>query len=496
MSTADTAPTRSAAIVVPMSALAASLAVGWGAVQGVMLPRGPFTAVEAIATAAVSASVGLAAGWLTRSRLAPLLAPLLFVVAFEAARWAWLGAYAIWPKPSTYGLVMLVTGRGVHGVFTLLPLALGALFGLVSLGGAARRRDAAAWAGRIVGAGGLAVLLFACSAIIAPARTAPVLGPDGHELPGSIAELTTVPVNGHDLSLLIRGRDESAPVVLFLAGGPGGSELGAMTADLSLEQHAVVVTWDQRGAGKSYAELDPVSTLTLDGAVADTIAVTEHLRARFGVEKVYLVGQSWGTLLGVLAAKERPDLYHAFVGTGQMVNLPETDRRFYDDTLAWARATGRDDLERSLVRNGPPPYEDLFAYEDALSHEHKVYPYDHSPNAEGPSGFSEHVFAAEYTPLERIHNLAAMLDTFAVLYPQLQDVDLCRDAATLDVPVVLIQGRHEAPGRAEPARDWFDDLRAPSKEWIELATSGHRPIFQQPGEFARAFAERVLTAGS
>jgi pimeloyl-ACP methyl ester carboxylesterase len=495
MSTADTAPTRSAAIVVPMSALAASLAVGWGVVQGVMLPRGPFTAVEAIATAAASASVGLAAGRLTRSRLAPLLAPLLFAVAFEAARWTSLGAYAIWPKPSTYGLVMLVTGRGVHGVFTLLPLALGALFGLVSLGGAARRRDAAAWAGRIVGAGGLAVLLFACSAIVAPARTAPVLGPDGHELPGSITELTTVPVNGHDLSLLIRGRDESAPVVLFLAGGPGGSELGAMTADLSLEQHAVVVTWDQRGAGKSYAELDPVSTLTLDGAVADTIAVTEHLRARFGVDKVYLVGQSWGTLLGVLAAKERPDLYHAFVGTGQMVNLPETDRRFYDDTLAWARATGRDDLERSLVRNGPPPYEDLFAYEDALSHEHKVYPYDHSPNAEGPSGFSEHVFAVEYTPLERIHNLAAMLDTFEVLYPQLQDVDLRRDAATLDVPVVLIQGRHEAPGRAEPARDWFDDLRAPSKEWIELATSGHRPIFQQPGEFARAFAERVLTAG-
>jgi pimeloyl-ACP methyl ester carboxylesterase len=58
----------------------------------------------------------------------------------------------------------------------------------------------------------------------------------------------------------------------------------------------------------------------------------------------------------------------------------------------------------------------------------------------------------------------------------------------------LIQGRHEAPGRAEPAREWFDALRAPSKEWVELDTSGHRPIFQQPGEFARAFAEKVLTA--
>ena len=494
MYTTAAASARSAAVAVPMTALAVALAVGWGVVQGVLLPRGPFTAPSAIAATVTSVAVGLGIGWLSTSRWAPLLAPTLFVVAFEATRWATLGEAAIWPRPSTYGLVMLVTGRGVHGVFTVVPLALGALFALVATGDGLRRRDAAAWAGRIVGAGGLAVVLFACSAIVAPARTAPVLGPDGHRLPGSIAELTTVPVNGHDLALLIRGRDETAPVVLFLAGGPGGSELGAMTADLSLEQHAVVVTWDQRGAGKSYAELDPVSTLTLEGAVADTIAVTEHLRARFGVEKVYLVGQSWGTLLGVLVAKERPDLYHAFVGTGQMVNLPETDRRFYDDTLAWARATGRDDLERDLVRNGPPPYEDLFAYEDALSHEHKVYPYDHSRNAEGQAGFSEHVFAAEYTPLERVHNLAAMLDTFAVLYPQLQDVDLRRDAAALDVPVVLIQGRHEAPGRADPAREWFDALQAPSKEWVELDTSGHRPIFQQPGEFARAFAEKVLTA--
>ncbi|MBK7820028.1 MAG: alpha/beta hydrolase [Tessaracoccus sp.] len=486
------APSRSAAVAIPMSALAAALAVGWGVIQGVLLPRGPFTAVEAIVTASLSASIGLAAGWLSKSRLAVPLTPLLFAVAFEAARWATLGAYAIWPKQSTYGLVMLVTGRGVHGVFTLLPLALGALFGLVSLGAAARRRDAAAWAGRIVGAGGLAVLLFVCAVIMAPARTAPIVGADGHELPGSIAELTTVPANGHELALLIRGRSTSAPVVLFLAGGPGGSEMGAMTADVSLEQHAIVATWDQRGAGKSYAELDPVSTLTLEGAVADTIAVTEYLRSRFGVEKVYLVGQSWGTLLGVLAAKERPDLYHAFVGTGQMVSIPETDRRFYDDTLAWARATGRDDLERDLVRNGPPPYADLFSYEDALAHEHKVYPYDHSRGAEGQGGFSEHLFAQEYTPLERVHNLAAFLDTFAVLYPQLQDIDLRRDAAALDVPVVLIQGRNEAPGRAEPAREWFDALRAPSKEWIELDVSGHRPIFQQPGEFARAFAEKVL----
>ena len=157
---------------------------------------------------------------------------------------------------------------------------------------------------------------------------------------GGIAELTSVPIGGHQQALMIRGRSSEAPVLLHLAGGPGGTDLGAMRADTALEQTFVVVTWEQRGVGKSYAALDPVETLTLDGMVADTIELSEYLSTRFDEERIYLTGNSWGATLGVLAVQQRPDLYHAFVGTGQMVSQRATDIMFWEDTLAWAESTG------------------------------------------------------------------------------------------------------------------------------------------------------------
>ena len=203
------------------------------------------------------------------------------------------------------------------------------------------------------------------------------------------------------------------PVLLFLAGGPGGTEMGAMRRHgQALEQDFVVATFDQRGAGKSYDNLAPTSTLMLGRAVRDTIEVTNYLRERFDQDKIYVVGNSWGSILGVLAAQQHPELYRAFVGTGQMVSPRETDRVFYEDTLAWARRTGDTGLVPKLTASGPPPYTNILDYEPALSHEHEVYPYDHSRNSEGAGGFSENLFVEEYGLLEQVHDLGAFLDVF------------------------------------------------------------------------------------
>ena len=237
---------------------------------------------------------------------------------------------------------------------------------------------------------------------------------------------------------MIRGHSVQNPVLLFLAGGPGGSEMGAMRNHLpGLEQRFTVVTWDQRGTGRSYDELDPSGTYTLASAVDDTIAVTNHLRDRFGQDRIYLLGQSWGSTLGVLAVQQHPELYGAFIGTGQMVSQLATDTIFYNDTLDWARTTGDTDLAADLVHIGPPPYDRMLDYETALSSEHEVYPYDHAANSEGEGGFSENFFVPEYSLIDQVHLLGAFMDTFSVLYPQLQDIDFRRTATDFDDPDVL-----------------------------------------------------------
>jgi proline iminopeptidase len=478
---------------------AVMLPVLWGAIAGWWTPRGPLDTGEALLSIVVSAAIGGIAGHAWRSRWALLVSPALFMGAVELARLGVDGPTVDRPAFSTYGLMAFAVGRGFHALVSLAPMVLGAAIGFGSGRSAdAHRRPRTGWARatRRVAVGVAAVGLIACSiALVRPARTDAIVDEAGRGIEGSIAELTTVDVNGHELSVLIRGHSVDDPVLLFLAGGPGGSEMGAMRNHLEdLERHFIVVTWDQRGTGKSYAALDPTDTLTLDGAVDDTVAVTNILRERFGQDRVLLVGQSWGSTLGVLAAQRHPELYSGFVGVGQMVSQLATDRIFYDDTLAWARRHGNDGLVAELVKIGPPPYTRMLDYETALSYEHEVYPYDHSANSEGEGGFSENLLVEEYTLVEQVHLLAAFMDTFSVMYPQLQDIDFRTQVSRLDVPVFFVQGAHEARGRAVPFDEWFTLLDAPSKGVVTFDTSGHRPMFEQPDEFVAYMVDTVLPA--
>lgn len=473
--------------------LALLAAGGYGLLAAWWTPRGPLSSFEGLTAMALGLLVGLVAGVLLRSRWAMVMAPVAFAVVFELARFGVSGPTVDGIHlGSTYGIMAFVVGRGLHGLLTILPMVLGAALGAAWT----RRRLSYARAHRgLLGGLGLwlrrgvavvtAVSLVALAAFVArPATTDPIVDASGQTVAGSVAELTRVKIGGHDLSLLIRGRSIENPVLLFLAGGPGGSELGAMRRhSAALEDDFVVVNLDQRGTGKSYDQLDPTATLTLDRAVADAIEVTDYLRDRFGQDKVYLVGQSWGTILGVLAAQRRPELFSALVGVGQMVDPVETDRVYYRDTLTWARESGNTDLVDTLTANGPPPYTTMLDYESALSNEHEVYPYSHAGNSEGAGGMGENIFVGEYTLLEQLHIFGGFMDTFSVLYPQIQDADFRTQATSLDVPVYLAQGANETPGRAGPAQQWFDLLDAPSKQLVIFDTSGHRPLWEQPAQF-------------
>ncbi len=134
----------------------------------------------------------------------------------------------------------------------------------------------------------------------------------------------------------------------------------------------------------------------------------------------------------------------------------------------------------------------MLDYETALSHEHAVYPYDHTGNSEGEGGFSENILAPEYTFTDQVHLLGAFMDTFAVLYPQLQDTDFRKTAVPLDVPVFFVLGAHEARGRVEPFREWVSVLAAPGVEVVEFENSGHRPLFEEPGKFVAYMRDTVL----
>jgi proline iminopeptidase len=485
-------------VAVAMAVVTAGM---FGLAGGWWTPRGPITTSEAVTTIGLSLLVGTVVGMVMRSRWAILLAPVTFAALFELARMRTDGPIVDGIHPgSLYGIVTVVLGRGIHALLALLPMLLGTTLGAA----AARHLDrghqrarqpirTGRWVRRAVTVLAILGVVTLTAALARPARTAAIVGADGKPVAGSVTELARVQIGDHDLAVLIRGTNAANPVLLFLAGGPGGTEMGAMRRHgQGLEQDFVVATFDQRGTGKSYDNLEPTSTLTLAQAVRDTVEITNYLRGRFHHDKIYIVGNSWGTILGVLAVQQHPELYHAFVGSGQMVSPRETDRIFYRDTLAWARRTDNTALVDTLTTSGPPPYGKVLDYEAALTLADQVYPYDHSGNDEGAGGFSENLFVEEYTLLEQVHILPAFLDVFAVLYPQLQDIDFRTDVPKLDVPVYLVQGRHELPGRAVLADQWFQTLDASTKKMVVFDTAGHRALFERPDLFHQMMTETVL----
>lgn len=463
--------------------LAAVAAAGVALVLVSLMPRGPISTADAFLTVGVGLLVGFLSSVSTGSRWSLLLTPVVLCLTYEMGRLALEGPTVDGIHlDSSYGVIAFVVGRGLHGFLLVLPMILGGMLGLWQANRLGHPSTPHTGVGGWVGIVILAVVLGLSAVQLArQASTAPILGPDGQPLPGSVAELATLTIGGEEQAVLIRGRSTDSSVLLYLAGGPGGTDIGAMRGDVGLEEEFVVATWDQRGVGKSYSALNPVDEMTVDQLVSDTIELTNYLRARFDEEKIYVVGNSWGSALGVMAIGRHPELYHAFVGVGQMVSMRETDVMFWEDSLRWAEETANTSLAGQLTANGPPPYENILAYEPAVSHEHDWNAY---PGLDVSNEMPSILFVPEYTWMERFNGFRSFLDTFAVMYPQLQDLDFRVDVSELEVPVYIVLGQHEARGRATLANEWFNMLDAPTKEKVVFQGAGHRAHFDQPQAFA------------
>ena len=159
----------------------------------------------------------------------------------------------------------------------------------------------------------------------------------------------------HDENL-VRGEDRRNPVLLYVHGGPGSAHLPiARRYSDELEKHFVVVHWDQRGAGASCNGVD-WDTVTREQIVRDTIELSARLAEEFGGgrTKIFLLGHSWGSLVGALAVQRRPDLYYAYVGTGQLVHRDRQETLSLEWVIDQARRDGNARALAELATLHPP----------------------------------------------------------------------------------------------------------------------------------------------
>jgi pimeloyl-ACP methyl ester carboxylesterase len=374
------------------------------------------------------------------------------------------------------------------------PLWVGLVLVEIALIVAAFRLSPPGFAWLIILLGTALVSVLAVAASQRFAATPPILGADGKPLPGSIAVLEQVELNGSQQWISIRGTSANQPVLLFLAGGPGGSQLAATRKRLeALEAHAVVVNWEQPGAGKSFDAL-PQAQMTPERYINDGLALTRYLRQRFGQEKIYVVGESWGSALAVWMAQREPQFFHAVVGAGQMVDFAQTDLDCYTTALQIARARGDTAKIAQLEAQGPPPYRsDTLMANEANFLLYLSAAMSANPAITGP-GYDTigDIGSPEYGLYDKINYVRGTLTTYTTMWPQLWGLDLRKQTPRLEVPVYILEGRHDLNASPYLAEDYYNQLVAPHKELIWFEHSGHSLWIDEGERFVDVLVNQVV----
>lgn len=308
--------------------------------------------------------------------------------------------------------------------------------------------------------------------------------------PNGIETLEAIELGGAEQWILIRGEDRTKPVLLWLHGGPGQPTMMlAHRHDRELVKQFVVVHWDQRGAGKSYSAALRPEELTPEQLIADTHALTLQLRERFGTAKIYLIGHSWGSALGALTAARHPELFHAYIGVGQAVSIPEGYKLVYPALLERARAAGNQDALRELEALGPPPYTTIEQLSVIGSW---MAAFGGLAQQPGRSLLEEALLSPAYSLSDVVSYAQGASFSVNAMLDDLDGVNLLTQAPRLDVPVYIFQGRHDLASPSALAERYFAALEAPrGKTLIWFEESAHTPPWEQPAQFNQAMQQML-----
>jgi pimeloyl-ACP methyl ester carboxylesterase len=305
--------------------------------------------------------------------------------------------------------------------------------------------------------------------------------------------LEEVNLGGIDQWILIRAQDPSKPVLLFLHGGPGASPMPwiDMFQPVELEENFVVVHWDQRGAGKSYDPALTLEDLRAEKLIGDTLELTNLLRERFGQEKIFLTGHSWGSALGFVTIQVDSSPFHAFIASSERVHWKRSHQIAFD----WVK-------EQATEQHTAPVLEQIASMEpfdiDNETHVELVYKSldlfgggdIHAPGlwnemlAYAMEGKSPYYTEDEVqTYIAGIQITQAAVEPFAVTY------DLFQDYPRSDIPVHFLQGEYDYNTPEILSREYYEALEAPAKSYTVIEGAAHSMMYEKPHIWAEALID-------
>lgn len=304
-----------------------------------------------------------------------------------------------------------------------------------------------------------------------------------------------VEINGAKQGMFLQSENTDNPVLLFLHGGPGSPEIAFNQKHPSgLEKLFTVCWWEQRGSGISYNRKITPQEMTIEQMIADAIAVTQYLRKRFGKEKVYVMGHSWGSVLGVLTVQRQPELFYAYIGIGQVAQQDKSER------LAYAFM-----LEEFSKQNNQKMVNKFKKYPinegGAISNQYLVV------RSTGMNQLGIGVMRCMTSMRDSVaivlgyqgYTLAekfkfAMGNSFCLKYmwDNVLQLDLLKQVPKLEIPVYIFQGKYDYQVSYVVAKEFAIALNAPIKGFYTFEHSAHSPCFEEAEKMRNILRVDVL----
>jgi pimeloyl-ACP methyl ester carboxylesterase len=340
-----------------------------------------------------------------------------------------------------------------------------------------------------------AIILLGIMLFLSQGRPAPFLDDSGKPLAGSISEKIKVNIGGVEQGMFIKGRNARNPVLLYLHGGMPDYFL-TEHYPTGLDKDFTVVWWEQRGSGLSYSADVPPESVNPEQLVSDTIEVTNYLRKHFGQDKIYLMGHSGGTFIGIQAAARVPELYHAYIGVAQMSNQLESERLAYDYMLQRFKDDGNTKMvhrfEEAKVDHAVPLPDSYLKVRDVAMHALGVGT-THDMKSILTGLLLRSLLNREYTLSEKVNMWRGKIFSDGRLWNTELSTDLTKKVTRLKVPVYFFDGVYDYTVSYSLARSYFERLDAPVKGFYTFKQSAHSPLFEEPEKTCKIMREDVLT---
>lgn len=330
-----------------------------------------------------------------------------------------------------------------------------------------------------------------------PGKLTPLKDAQGNVIQGSVSEKVWVEINGIKQGMFIRGENPKNPIILYLHGGPGTplfQFISYLEKQERLEKYFTVCYWDQRGAGMTYNKSTAPSTMTVEQMVEDAREVTKYLKSRFGQDKIYLLGHSWGSYLGVKTIEKYPENYLAYIGIGQVTNQTESERLAYDYMLNRAKEINDQNVIEKLAKYDP--YSDDFPQLDYLiKGRTKIlnkYGIGHLHQGVTFQDILKSLFVFKgYTVSEKTNWFLGADFSMVYLFPTVLNDDLI-SSTKFEVPFYIIQGDYDYMVSGVLAEKYLDVIEAPKKKFFAFANSAHSPNMEEPEKFIEIFRKISL----